>query len=171
MSSPAFFAACSIAAHPPRTMRSASETLVPPPCEPLKSCWIPSRACTTRATSGRSLTSQSFCGASRMRAPFAPPRLSVLRKLAADAHAVAASWETVSPEARIRPFSAAMSPAETSSWSTAGTGSCHSCGAGIHGPRYREIGPMSRCSSLYQALANASASLSGFSWKLFEIGA
>ena len=33
------------------------------------------------------MTSQSFCGARRMRAPFAPPRLSVPRKLAADAQA------------------------------------------------------------------------------------
>src|SRR6185295_13401923 len=33
----------------------------------------------------------------------------------------------------------------------------------------REIGPISRCVSLNQALANASASSRGFSWKRFEI--
>jgi hypothetical protein len=35
-----------------------------------------------------SLTSQSFCGARRMRAPLAPPRLSEPRKVEADAQAV-----------------------------------------------------------------------------------
>ncbi len=62
-----------------------------------------------------------------------------------------------------------MSSSPTSSWSTAGTGSCQSCGSGTHGPRKRETGPMSRCSSLYQALANASANSSGFSMKRREI--
>ncbi len=85
---PASFAAFSTAAQPPRTIRSASETFVPPDCEPLKSCWMPSRVCSTVASSAGLLTSQSFCGASRIRAPLAPPRLSVPRKLAADAHAV-----------------------------------------------------------------------------------
>ena len=37
------------------------------------------------------LDSQSFCGARRMRAPLAPPRLSVQRKLEAEAHAVVTS--------------------------------------------------------------------------------
>ena len=36
-----------------------------------------------------------------MRAPFAPPRLSVPRNVAADAQAVETSWEMDSPEARI----------------------------------------------------------------------
>src|SRR5207248_469838 len=84
---PAFFAACSTAAHPPRTIRSASETLFPPDCERLKSCWIRSRVCSTLASSAGSLTCHSFCGARRIRAPLAPPRLSVPRKLAGDAHA------------------------------------------------------------------------------------
>ena len=44
-----------------------------------------------------------------MRAPFAPPRLSLPRNVAADAHAVVTSWEMDSPEARILAFSAAMS--------------------------------------------------------------
>ena len=55
------------------------------------------------------LTSQSFCGARRMRAPFAPPRLSVPRNVAADAQAVETSWEMDSPDARILPLRAAMS--------------------------------------------------------------
>ena len=41
-SSPPSFAACSIAAHPPSTMRSASETFLPPLADALKSRWIPS---------------------------------------------------------------------------------------------------------------------------------
>ena len=53
-----------------------------------------------------SLTAQSFCGASRMRAPFAPPRLSEPRKVDADAHAVDTNSEIVSPDARILALSA-----------------------------------------------------------------
>ena len=52
-SCPAFFAACSTAAQPPRTIRSASETFLPPDCEPLKSCWICSRVCSTVGQLGR----------------------------------------------------------------------------------------------------------------------
>ena len=71
-----------------------------------------------------------------MRAPFAPPRLSLTRNVEADAHAVETSWETDSPEARIWLLSAAMSAAPTSSWSTAGTGSCQSSvSRGTSGPR------------------------------------
>ncbi len=73
-------AACSTAAQPPSTIRSASETRFPPDCASLKSCWTRSRRRSTVASSAGSLTSQSFCGASRMRAPLAPPRLSVPRK-------------------------------------------------------------------------------------------
>ena len=43
------------------------------------------------------LTSQSFCGARRMRAPFAPPRLSEPRNVDADAQAVETSCETDKP--------------------------------------------------------------------------
>ena len=41
-SCPASFAAFSIAAQPPRTIRSASETFFPPDCEALNSFWIAS---------------------------------------------------------------------------------------------------------------------------------
>ena len=50
-----------------------------------------------------------------MRAPLAPPRLSVPRNVDADAQAVETSWEIDSPEARILPLRAAMSFASISS--------------------------------------------------------
>ena len=141
-SCPAFFAACSTAAHPPSTIRSARETCFPPACEPLNSRWIPSRVRSTSASSAGLLTSQSFWGARRMRAPLAPPRLSVPRCVDAEAQAAETSWEIVSPEARIVPLSAAMSCAPISSWVTGGTGSCQICGsAGTSGPRYRADRP------------------------------
>src|SRR6266851_1566886 len=101
-SCPALFAASSTAAQPPRTIRSASETFFFPDCE-LKSFWIPSSACRAFASAAGWFTSQSFCGARRMRAPFAPPRLSEPRNVAADAQAVVTSWEIDSPDARILP--------------------------------------------------------------------
>src|SRR5262249_5884501 len=54
------------------------------------------------------LTSQFFCGASRMRAPFAPPRLSEPRNVNADAQAVETSCDTDRPEPRIFAFNAAI---------------------------------------------------------------
>ena len=53
----------------------------------------------TVASSSGSLTSQPLCGSRRMRAPLAPPRLSLPRNVEADAQAVETSWETVRPEA------------------------------------------------------------------------
>ena len=106
---PAFFAACSTPAHPPSTIRSASETFLPPVCAPLNSLWMPSSVLSTFASCAGWLTSQSFCGARRMRAPFAPPRLSEPRKVDADAQAVETSSETERPEASILPLSEAMS--------------------------------------------------------------
>ncbi len=50
----------------------------------------------TLASSPGLFTSQSFWGARRTRAPFAPPRLSEPRKVEADAHAVETNWETES---------------------------------------------------------------------------
>ena len=71
-----------------------------------------------------------------MRAPLAPPRLSVPRKVDAEAHAVETSCDTDSPEARIFSLRAATSCALTSGWSTGGTGSCQICGSdGTSGPR------------------------------------
>ena len=111
---PASFAAFSIAAQPPRTITSASEIFFPPASDPLNSDWIASNVCNTFASSGGLLTDQSFCGASRMRAPFAPPRLSDARNDEAEAHAVETSCDTDSPEDRIFVFSAAMSCSSTS---------------------------------------------------------
>ncbi len=108
-SCPAFFAACSTPAQPASTIRSASETFLPPDCTLLNSLWMPSRVFSTFASWAGWLTSQSFCGARRMRAPFAPPRLSEPRNVDADAQAVETSSETDRPEARILLFSEAMS--------------------------------------------------------------
>ncbi len=106
-----------------------------------------------------------------MRAPLAPPRLSLSRKVDAEAQAVATSSEIDGPDARIVAFRAAMSCSSTSGWSTAGTGSCQiSSSSGTSGPRYRETGPMSRWVSLNQARAKASANSAGFSWNRLEIG-
>jgi hypothetical protein len=59
-----------------------------------------SRVSSTVASWAGWLTSQSFCGARRIRAPFAPPRLSEPRKVEADAQAVETSSEIDSPEAK-----------------------------------------------------------------------
>ena len=67
------------------------------------------------ASSAGSLTSQSFWGARRIRAPLAPPRLSVPRNEAADAQAVATRREIDRPEARIFSLSAAISASPISS--------------------------------------------------------
>ena len=68
---------------------------------PLKSLWMPSSTFSTLASWAGWLTSQSFFGARRMRAPLAPPRLSEPRKVDADAQAVETSCEIDRPDARI----------------------------------------------------------------------
>ncbi len=88
---PAAFAACSTPALPARTIRSASETFLPPLWSRLNSNWMRSRALSTLASCSGWLASQSFCGARRMRAPLAPPRLSPPRKVEAEAQAVPTS--------------------------------------------------------------------------------
>ena len=103
---PPFFAACSIPAPPASTIRSAIDTFF---CPLLNEAWMPSSVFSTLAGCAGLLTGQSFCGANRMRAPFAPPRLSEPRKVDADAHAVDTSSATVSPAARMLFLSAAMS--------------------------------------------------------------
>jgi hypothetical protein len=71
-----------------------------------------------------------------MRAPFAPPRLSLPRNVDADAHAAEISCEVERPESRILPFRATMSSGPTSSWVTSGSGSCQiSSSPGTSGPR------------------------------------
>ena len=143
---------------------------MPPARELLNAAWMPSRALSTVASWSGSLTSQPRCGSRRMRAPLAPPRLSLPRNDAAEAHAVETSWETDSPESRIWRLRAATSSASTSSCVTAGSGSCQSrLSVGTSGPRYRATGPMSRCVSLNHARAKASANSSGFSRKRREI--
>ena len=135
-SCPACFAAASMAAPPASTIRSASEILLPPAAPASKSLRTRSSTSITRASSAGSLTAQSFCGARRMRAPLAPPRLSLPRKVAADAQAVRTSCAVDRPEASTAAFSAAMSSSPTSGWSTAGTGSCQIIGsAGTSLPR------------------------------------
>src|SRR5512146_602016 len=106
---PAFLAACSTPAQPARTIRSASDTLLPPDCALLNALWMPSKVLSTFASWAGWLTSQSFCGAKRMRAPLAPPRLSEPRKVDADAQAVETSSETERPEARTLLFREAIS--------------------------------------------------------------
>ena len=92
----ASFAAFSTTAVPAGTIGSASETCLPP--APLKSCWIPSTRAQHGGQLGRLVHVPIFCGARQMRAPLAPPRLSVPRKLAANAHAVFTSWDTDRPD-------------------------------------------------------------------------
>src|SRR6266480_6058564 len=96
-------------AHPANTIRSASETVLPPDAVLLNSLWTRSRVLSTFASWSGWLTSQSFCGAKRIRAPFAPPRLSEPRNVDADAHAVETNSEIDRPDARILAFSEAIS--------------------------------------------------------------
>ena len=69
-----------------------------------------------------------------MRAPLAPPRMSVPRNVDAEAHAVDASCDTVRPESRIRVLRSAISSALIVPAGGAGTGSCQiSSSAGTSG--------------------------------------
>ena len=81
----------------------------------MKFFWIPSSVLRTFASTTGWFTSQFFCGSRRMRAPFAPPRLSEPRKDAAAAQAVETSCGIERPEARIFSLSAAMSASLMSS--------------------------------------------------------
>ena len=104
---PAAFAAASIAAQPPRTMRSASDTFLFFEVA-LNSAWIFSSPVRTTASSVGLLAAQLRCGSRRMRAPLAPPRLSVPRKVEAEAQAVETSWLIERPEFRINSLSTAI---------------------------------------------------------------
>ena len=70
---------------------------------------IGSSAASTFAKRAGSLPCQSFCGARRIREPFAPPRLSEPRKVRALSHAVATRSETEIPVAASFAFTAATS--------------------------------------------------------------
>ena len=103
LASPASIDACvERTVKPPSRMSTSSRMLC-------SSFWIASSYCRTLASSAGWLTSQLFCGASRIRAPFAPPRLSLPRNVAADDQAVLTSWEMDRPEARILALREAMS--------------------------------------------------------------
>ena len=113
-STPASSAAFSTAAAPARTITSASEILLLP--RPLlKSAWIDFKVLITLGSSSGLLTSQSSCGASATRAPLAPPRMSLPRKLDAEAQAVRTSSDTVRPDFMMSFFSDLMSPSSTRS--------------------------------------------------------
>jgi hypothetical protein len=96
---------------------------------------MPSSVRSTGASSSGLFTSQSFCGSRRMRAPLAPPRLSLPRNDDAAAHAVDTSWDTDRPDDAISPLSTATSSAV--SWGVvSGMGSCQiSTSFGTSGPR------------------------------------
>ncbi|OQC04170.1 MAG: hypothetical protein BWX79_02546 [Alphaproteobacteria bacterium ADurb.Bin100] len=133
---PAAAAADSTPALPASTIRSASDTCLPPVCAALNALRTPTSTARTRASCAGWFTAQSFCGARRMRAPLAPPRLSLPRKVEAEAQAVETSSGTLRPLASTFAFNRVMSPASISGWSTAGSGSCQTrSSAGTSGPR------------------------------------
>ena len=76
--------------------------------------WMRSSVFNTRSSCSGWLTAQSFCGAKRMRAPLAPPRLSPPRKVEAEAQAVPTSSATLRPESSTLAFRAAASVASIS---------------------------------------------------------
>ncbi len=97
---------------PASTMRSARRPSCRRSAAPLNSLWMPSRVFSTVASWAGWLTAQSFCGARRMRAPLAPPRLSEPRKVEAEAQAVETSCgdgeagsQDLAPSARRRHWS------------------------------------------------------------------
>ena len=133
---PAFLAACSTPALPASTIRSASEICLPPAADSLNSAWMRSSFRSTVASCAGWLACQSFCGASRIRAPLAPPRLSDPRKVDAEAQAVDTSCDTVRPEANTAALSASASVPSINSLTTGGSGSCQSSSSsGTSGPR------------------------------------
>ena len=132
---PASAAAFSTAAVPPSTIRSASDTCLPPAL-PLKPACTPSSTASTFASRAGSFAAQSFCGARRTRAPLAPPRLSPPRKVEAEAQAANTRSGTDAPLSRIVALSAAMSAASIGVPVAFGSGSCQvRSSAGTSGPR------------------------------------
>ena len=107
---PAFFAACSTRGAAAEHDQVGERDLLAAGCARVElASGCPPASASTFASCAGWLTSQSFCGARRMRAPLAPPRLSEPRKVEAEAQAVETSCEIDRPEARIFAFSAAMS--------------------------------------------------------------
>ena len=140
---PAFFAASSTATVPPSTMRSARETFFADFL--LNALWIFSSSARTFFNSLGLFASQFFCGSRRIRAPFAPPRLSVPRNVDADAHAVVTNCAMVRLLLRIFFFNSSTSDLPITFFDRAGSGSCQiNSSFGTSGPRYRAAGPISR---------------------------
>jgi hypothetical protein len=107
-------AAASTAAQPASTIRSASDTFLPPLLGALNSLLDAFERRQHLGQLRRLVHAQSFCGARRMRAPLAPPRLSEPRKVEAEAQAVVTSSAIDRPEASIFAFRSAMSAASIS---------------------------------------------------------
>ena len=148
---PASLAACSTAAHPPRTMRSASETCLPPDAEPLKSCWIFSESLQDLGQLGRLVDLPVLLGLEGGSA-HRWPRPHVGAAVAGGRRPCGGDeLETDSPESRILSLRASMSflprpacdrrrgrgPARAAAPAPTGRGSAR--------------GPMSRCNSLNHA--------------------
>ena len=121
------------------------------------------------SSSAASLDAQLRWGSRRMRAPLAPPRLSVPRKRGGRGPGGAHQLLHGEPGGEDRLLEGGDVVVGHQLALDAGTGSCHSWGSGTHGPRKRSTGPMSRCSSLYQALRERQANSSGCSRKRREI--
>ena len=100
-SCPALFAACSTAAQPPSTITSASEIFFPPVCASLKLDLDLLEDLQHLGEFVRLVHLPVFLRGETMRGPLAPPRLSVPRKVDADAQAVETSWDVDSPDSRI----------------------------------------------------------------------
>ena len=126
--------AASMAATPPRTIRSARETCAPPAA--LNSACTASMAASALASASGSLATQPFCGARRMRAPLAPPRMSDARNVLAEAQAVLTSSAVERPHASNLALSAVTSASDTGVPVAAGSGSCQiRSSAGTSEPR------------------------------------
>ena len=105
---PAFFAACSTPAAPASDQIRQRDALAAG-LRIVEGALYAFQLGQRRGELRRLIDRPVFCGARRMRAPLAPPRLSEPRKLEAEAQAVETSADTDRPEASTAFFSAAMS--------------------------------------------------------------
>jgi len=101
------------------------------PSDPLPPTALPEVPSTPAAALGR----LSASGVALLQAGRFDEAVDVLQHAVAAAHAVETSREIERPDERIWLLREAISDSPINSWSTAGTGSCHSCGSGTHGPR------------------------------------